>query len=345
MLLANGIISTSRRFAGKVGHSLAGDPVSGIIFSPEQTRLKEEREYEIRFGQNDLGADIDWKSFPEDEFWVLGKTALPPAIKVDENGQVLRFTLLPLREFRLRHRGERANVIPILWWMTNRIRNYVAYFCRSPIPVGFRLLGRSLVVPKAADFSSILEVPASLIEDYLFDRATDEEMSRKLGAMYDETQHFLSVVKTDTFLDRSIVNAGDAYWARNPMDGFLQSWKAVEAIADMDFLSARTVYEATLVERMSRYLEPKELERIKVKAGSVPKPARIEAAVGQRAPQHVAIIQDLQRLRNAIAHGEVTSEKFGTILTRRNEIASVARALIQSALREHTDDSSPKTTE
>ena len=99
--------------------------------------------------------------------------------------------------------------------------------------MGFRLLGRSLVVPKAADFSSILEVPASLIEDYLFDRPTDEEMSRKLEAMYDQTQHFLSVVKADTFLDRSIVNAGDAYWARDPMGGFLQSWKAVEAIADM----------------------------------------------------------------------------------------------------------------
>ncbi len=294
------------------------------------------REYDVSFGQHSLGSDIDLKALRDDEFWVIGKTALLPAIMADENGKVLRFTLLPLREFRLQHLGERPGVIPVLWWMTNRMRNYLAYFCQSPVPIAFRLLGKSLVVPKAADLDPLGQVPASLMEDYLLEKTTDEEMARKLEVMYDRTQRFLATVKPDSFIDRAIINAGDAFWARDPMDGFLQCWKAIEAVADMDFHSARTDYEATLVHEMTGYLEPADLERLKVRVGSVSKAARIKAAVSKRAPKYHSVIDDLERLRNAIAHGEVTPEKFKRIVTRRSETAAVARALIESSLAETT---------
>lgn len=300
----------------------------------ELERIVKQREEEVTFGVHDLGKDIDRESLPADVFWVIGKTALGPVISLQE-GTNPRVLLLPLREFRFQEQCGRKDAITSLWWTTTRIRTYVAYFCQSPIPMSFRLLGKTLVVPKSPGRDLMMDVPGSLMGDFISGRATYEEMGKKLEQMYDRAERYLTEIGTDSLLDRAIIQAGDAYWARDPADQFLQSWKGIEAIGDMDFHEARVAHERNLTKRMADYVEPSEIERKKIKPGSVPKLNRIKATIKRRVPDTPEkLIDGIASLRNAIAHGEVTGEKFRAILEKRDEVMRLSKGVIESALEE-----------
>jgi hypothetical protein len=300
----------------------------------ELERIVKQREEEVTFGVHDLGKDIDHESLPDDIFWVIGKTALGPVISLQE-GTDPEVLLLPLREFRFQVQCGREDAITSLWWTTTRIRTYVAYFCQSPIPMSFRLLGKSLVVPQSAGKDPIKDVPGSLMSDFITRRVPYEELGKKLERMYDRAERYLNDIGTDSLLDRGIIQAGDAYWARDPADQFLQSWKGIEAIGDMDFHEARVAHERDLTKTMADYVEPSEIERKKIKSGSVPKLNRIKATVKRRIPDTPEkLVDGLASLRNAIAHGEVTGEKFRVILEKRDDVMRLSRGVIESALEE-----------
>ncbi len=292
-----------------------------------------QRQDEVTFGQNYLGSDIDREALSGDTFWIIAKTALGAVITTDQTKKETKVLILPLREFRKRHQCPREGAIPSLWWMATRMRNYVAYFCSSPIPVAFRFLGKTLVVPRAPQRDSLNDIPASLMGDYLSQRVSYDELGKKLEGMYDRAEKYLSSVKADSLLDRAIIHAGDAYWARDPSDRFLQSWKAIEAIADMDFHQARKAHEESLEETMSEYLDPGMLNRVRITSAKVVKLNRIKAMVKRRVPGLSSKSLDgLASLRNSIAHGEVTAEKFRAIIDRDSEAMNVARTAIESTL-------------
>src|SRR5439155_7781219 len=99
----------------------------GDELPPELAKLVDEREEEVSFGVHELGNDIDREALPENVFWVIGKTALRASVMVESDGSNPKVLLLPLREFRLRYEGPREGVAAILWWMSTRIRSYVAF--------------------------------------------------------------------------------------------------------------------------------------------------------------------------------------------------------------------------
>ncbi len=221
------------------------------------------------------------------------------------------------------------------WFGMTRIRSYVSYSCQKPIPMSFRAVSMTLLFPWVAHRSSVEDAVGSFAADALYHGLGVEEIKRRLNESYDRATILLSLVRSGTFLDRAITHFGEAYWGRDLTDRFFQLWKAVEAVADMDFHNTRNAFEESLQKTMSGYMTPEELDKLKIRSASVKKIQRINATARQRAADvSEESIEGLESLRNAIAHGEVTEEKFQAITDRLDDMTSIATKVVGSALGE-----------
>jgi hypothetical protein len=284
---------------------------------------------EIDDWQSSLGSDIDWQTLPEAECWVVARTTVKALLIGSQEGKVVDAIIPPLREFRVKlNAANPADVFLYCSRGAKRIRNYLAYATESPIPIGFKMMAKTLLLPQAYDSRDFLYPPQLAFGD-----TTREQWSKSLDRSYDLTTELLGKVVPDSYHDRAINHLGEAVWSTDVEDSFLRCWRALETIADWDFLNAKETYESMFEDKIRPYLDEEEAKRISIKSGRIDKLHRVLVTYRLRASStHDEVIKGFWGLRHAIAHGEVNQEKYKAILLKRPEIFRLAHDIVASAV-------------
>lgn len=302
----------------------------------EMSRIFHERSAQMKRLAWEIAKDIDRAQLSVNEYWIAGKTAIGPVVFSIADGDVVDISP-PLREFRIKESIEtEKNAFPHLFRAAKRIRNLVSYACRARVPVNCLLIGRNFAVPQR--FEPITADSSMFLDAFPF---RGGKWKTELETKYDRAQELLEKIPADGFLDRAIAHLSDALWVGEAEDSFLHSWRALEAIGDNDFLDAQMHHEKSLSESIGAYLEPTELDRARIRGSVVPKLRRVLVSVQVRLARDdlQEEIRGLEKLRNAIAHGEVTPDKYRVIVEKKGSLMGLARGVVESAIVEALRDS------
>jgi len=270
--------------------------------------------------------------FQEGEYVVVGRTIIdiPPFI-TDQDG-TLQFISINLKELEVKTYVEDYNKARYrLLAVAEKVRNYAAYVIKARLPLTFDMVGKrrdtgqwllpfavfegtthlpitdggardiSIFTTRFGPYDGV-KPPYETLENLEQLRKWVEELNMKLKL----AQKLLDKIKNATSLDIAVSSLGESLWAEGAKERLTNRWRAIEAIAKIDYR----------VPRIKPYMLFKTLRR------------RAKGPLG--ADQ----FERLRLLRNVSTHSVPPQEQSEDVHQAADELFRLAYEIVESALRE-----------
>jgi hypothetical protein len=295
--------------------------------SPELNEALTKYEKDLVEKPMQIGNDIDREALPASECWVVAMTTIQAMVLANSQGESEDAIIPPLREFRLHVSGfNPPDVFLFALRAARRIRNYAAFTTSLRLPLAYRMIAKDLLWPQSFGTDFFLYPP-----ELSFRQIAKEDWVASMTKLFDKSSELLASIPNDSFLDRAIGHLGEAIWTDDIEDSFLRCWRSLETIADWDFLTAKAAFEKSLENTLRPYLEESDLGKVTPRSDKIGKLQRVLVMVRSHSPKtSPELVKEFWDLRNAIAHGEVTHDKYKEILVKRASIFSLAHGIIDS---------------
>lgn len=268
----------------------------------------------------------------DDDGWILARTILLPWKLVDAEGKVLKEIVPPNGALRY-HVSEQdpQKAVTKLWMAVERIKKYLAFSYRSPLPFYYYFVRKILLIPQTLEVEAMAYYPVALTASG--DKPTDQWFA-ELRQCYSTTQQLLDRVTPDSYLDRSISLVGAAHSSSDLEDRFLYSWRAIDVLATKDFGAAKAnrLSEPSAAQSyIDRHIE----DLLKEQPTRITGYTKAVVMLQGRIPSFDETETNLKRLyalRSVLAHGAADVEQFEEIERSLKATMGLARQAVSSCI-------------
>ena len=279
----------------------------------------------------------------EDEYNLIAETVIP-SVQIFPPGHpdnvLVKFESVA---FKFTFREEKHWVaLARLNLLSRRLRSYLAVVATVPVPLRYVFAGDRILMPFQHTVPEGL-VPWRLIQ---MDGAglSPKRMSafaERLPALLRHADTLVTVEDPGTLIDRAVLHLGEAIWSEDDLYRFFEGWLAIDAIASEDWRIAREAFlsgrnhcdEKWCVDSFGRYrgAQPRR----------VPLSIRTRFAVHKRLSLDISDdIDVLTKLRNDVAHADLSAGSFFKIQEKFGRLFSIAYAMTTDAMVEARPDMS-----
>jgi hypothetical protein len=291
------------------------------------------------------GSDVSIRdSFKENEYLFSAKVWSPeftfskvsnPKTTTRDGETTLSFTINPLSEEAIRinfpvYNFECKKYISIksneivfdLYDISRRIRNYFAYKFGERVPVEAKIIGKGIILPIIFDSKSPLK---NDIDEVLNHKETSD---KKFLDKCDSVLWLINSVKQNSLIDKLVNLFGSSIWSDDISDSFMYLWRTIELFSK-DFIA--NISENDLGEFKS-LLKVDELNSVlsESKMGY-----KIKIAMRKFLPsEDESKIKEYNKLRNQIAHGDITVDTYKGVTSNINKVSEIAKRLIEIKINE-----------
>lgn len=210
-----------------------------------------------------------------------------------------------------------------LFSTAERIRNLVTFAVGHAVPMAVQLTSADFLHTVRMDAPPPSDVPRAAVEG---DPAAAEGWYDGFRRGYAEAQRCLDLLKPAGPESRAISLVGEAMWSPDVEERFFYCWRALEVIGNLDLELARRLLAEGVATLSEPYLRLVADTVMAGQAARIDTPARVRIAVAKRFPElQQSQVDQYYRLRNAIAHGDVSAEQHLEILKAGPDIFRLAR--------------------
>lgn len=287
------------------------------------------------------GSDVSVRdSFKENEYLFSAKVWSPeftfsgvsnPKTITRDGETTLSFTINPLSEegaIRInfpaynfeckKYISIKSNEIVFdLYDVSRRIRNYFAYKFGERVPVAAKIIGKGIILPIIFDSKSPLR---NDIDEVLNRKETSD---KKFLDKCDSVLWLINSVKQNSLIDKLVNLFGSSIWSDDISDSFMYLWRTIELFSK-DFIA--NISENDLGEFKS-LLKVDELNSVlsESKMGY-----KIKIAMRKFLPsEDESKIKEYNKLRNQIAHGDITVDTYKGVTSNINKVSEIAKRLME----------------
>lgn len=270
--------------------------------------------------------------FREGEYVVVGRTIIdmPPFI-TDQEGNLKTISInlkkLEVKTWVKDYNQARHHLLAV----AEKVRNYAAYAIKARLPMTFDMVGKrrdtgQWLLPLAV-FDGITHLPITdggvrdisvfttrfgshdgvkPPNEALENLENLSKWIKELNMNLELTQKLLDGIKDGTPLDIAVSSLGESIWAESVKERLVDCWRAVEAVARIDYGVQQTIPSLlfkTIRKRTNRQFKVNQFER-------------------------------LRRIRNLSTHSVPPHTQFKDIHQATDELLRLAYETVESALRE-----------
>ena len=209
-----------------------------------------------------------------------------------------------------------------LYDVSRRIRNYFAYKFGERVPVTAKIIGKGIILPIVFDSKSPLK---NDIDEVLNHKETSD---KKFLDKCDSVLWLINSVKQNSLIDKLVNLFGSSIWSDDISDSFMYLWRVIELFSK-DFIAK--ISENDLGEFKS-LLKVDELNSVlsESKMGY-----KIKIAMRKFLPsEDESKIKEYNKLRNQIAHGDITIDTYKGVTSNINKVSEIAKILMEIKINE-----------
>jgi hypothetical protein len=284
-------------------------------------------------------------SLPPESARVLVRTAVQP-ISFQKVGEMKRFadgrtesvavpgpliTWTPPNTTVVRRFSESDPLLRIdrLDVTSERIRNYLAYSAECPVPIVTIVETKEYFRPVRIECDPsryIPNTPGAMPSD-----ADRQAWQDGLSRGFSRAVELLDRFPPEDPRARAISLLGEAIWTADPEERFFYAWRALEVIATYDLASVRKEVLAGQPDAAAPYFRRKAVAMVNEQSVALDPLEKVVMTVLRCVPDASADrIEEYYGMRNAIAHGSVSTELHLEIVKTSGEISGVAHRLVES---------------
>jgi hypothetical protein len=212
-----------------------------------------------------------------------------------------------------------------------RVRNYWTFVTGVAIPVVAVVASPQYLAPLRMECSPERYAPNESPK-------SPEESAKIIQAFENasrRTESLLDAESPDSPQGRAISLVGEAIWTQDAEERFFYSWRALEVVANRDLREVRKQVESGNRDAAVPYFRMGAATLVESGATRLDPFVKVAVSLAARAPEvPLSDVEEYYRLRNAIAHGDVSTVDQAEILRRSGMITGLALKVVNDLLKQ-----------
>jgi len=282
----------------------------------------------------------EFESFQENRFNLVAETTVTPIGFRNEAGkppQLVEFDNVALK-FTFSE-PDYWKAIARLHFTVQRLRSYLAVVAAQPVSMRYLLVGDRILASGVFDTGSVFglrRIPG--LEEPFRSLETAQQSARNVVQNSRFADHLMDVIEEGSPLDRALTHAGNALWVVDELDAFLHSWRTIDAVFAIETQRLLKLGRGQSQPSNNQFAKGV-LDRLDWDESESDARRNVSerSRIGYTVFEHLGLdlsedIDDLARVRRALAHGDVSFEEFQLIVNKLPRMLAIAYRVVCSAL-------------